>query len=120
VLLTTKLSLQPQGWLASSSLPAFLFSFLPFFLPSFLPSFLPLSLSLSLSLSCLFIYLFIYLLLFQDRISLCSPGCPGIHFAFQAGLELSEIRLLHLPSAGIKDMCHFSPKDDIFNILVII
>jgi hypothetical protein len=28
----------------------------------------------------LFIYLFIYLLVFQDRVSLHSPGCPGTHF----------------------------------------
>jgi hypothetical protein len=25
---------------------------------------------------------------FQDRVSLCSPGCPGTHFVDQAGLEL--------------------------------
>jgi hypothetical protein len=25
---------------------------------------------------------------FQDRVSLCSPGCPGTHFVNQAGLEL--------------------------------
>jgi hypothetical protein len=36
----------------------------------------------------LFIYLFIYLLVFQDRVSLYSPGCPGTHFVDQAGLEL--------------------------------
>jgi hypothetical protein len=24
----------------------------------------------------------------QDRVSLCSPGCPGTHFLHQAGLEL--------------------------------
>jgi hypothetical protein len=27
-------------------------------------------------------------LVFQDRVSLYSPGCPGIHFVDQAGLEL--------------------------------
>jgi hypothetical protein len=27
-------------------------------------------------------------LVFQDRVSLCSPGCPGTHFVDQAGLEL--------------------------------
>jgi hypothetical protein len=39
---------------------------------------------------CLFVYLFIYLfmLVFQDRVSLCSPGCPGTHSVDQAGLEL--------------------------------
>jgi hypothetical protein len=35
--------------------------------------------SLSLSLSFWF---------FRDRVSLCSPGCPGTHFVDQAGLEL--------------------------------
>jgi hypothetical protein len=36
----------------------------------------------------LFVCLFIYFLAFQDRGSLCSPGCPGAHFVDQAGLEL--------------------------------
>jgi hypothetical protein len=27
-------------------------------------------------------------LIFRDRVSLCSPGCPGTHFVDQAGLEL--------------------------------
>jgi hypothetical protein len=38
----------------------------------------------------LFLLLFIYLfnLLFLDRVSLCSPGCPGTHSVDQAGLEL--------------------------------
>jgi hypothetical protein len=27
-------------------------------------------------------------LFFRDRVSLCSPGCPGTHFVDQAGLEL--------------------------------
>jgi hypothetical protein len=25
---------------------------------------------------------------FQDRVSLCSPGCPGTYFVDQAGLKL--------------------------------
>jgi hypothetical protein len=33
------------------------------------------------------ILVFIYFI-FQDRVSLCSPGCPGTHFVDQAGLEL--------------------------------
>jgi hypothetical protein len=32
--------------------------------------------------------LLLLLLLFQDRVSLYSPGCPGTHFVDQAGLEL--------------------------------
>jgi hypothetical protein len=27
---------------------------------------------------------------FLDRVSLCSPGCPGTHFVDQADLELRE------------------------------
>jgi hypothetical protein len=29
-----------------------------------------------------------WFLVFRDRVSLCSPGCPGTHFVDQAGLEL--------------------------------
>jgi hypothetical protein len=39
----------------------------------------------------LFVWVFFLLLLFcflRDRVSLCSPGCPGTHFVDQAGLEL--------------------------------
>jgi hypothetical protein len=31
---------------------------------------------------------FLFLSVFRDRVSLCSPGCPGTHFVGQAGLEL--------------------------------
>jgi hypothetical protein len=31
------------------------------------------------------------LFVFPDRISLCSPGCPGTHFVDQAGLELRNL-----------------------------
>jgi hypothetical protein len=42
---------------------------------------------------CLASFLFCLFLVFgffffQDRVSLCSPGCPGTHFVDQAGLEL--------------------------------
>jgi hypothetical protein len=79
-------------------------SFFCFFLPSLLPSFLPLSFFLSSFLPCLvFLPLlpsifflssssssssFFFFLVFRDRVSLCSPGCPGTHFVDQAGLEL--------------------------------
>jgi hypothetical protein len=29
-----------------------------------------------------------FFLVSRDRVSLCSPGCPGTHFVDQAGLEL--------------------------------
>jgi hypothetical protein len=31
---------------------------------------------------------FFFFLVFRDRVSLCSPGCPGTHIVDQAGLEL--------------------------------
>jgi hypothetical protein len=31
---------------------------------------------------------FFCFLVFRDRVSLCSPGCPGTHSVDQAGLEL--------------------------------
>jgi hypothetical protein len=34
---------------------------------------------------CIF---FVVVVVFQDRVSLYSPGCPGTHFVDQAGLEL--------------------------------
>jgi hypothetical protein len=33
-------------------------------------------------------FFFFFFLVFRDRVSLCSPGCPGTHFVDQAGLEL--------------------------------
>jgi hypothetical protein len=36
----------------------------------------------------IFIFIFIFFLVFRDRVSLRSPGCPGTHFVDQAGLEL--------------------------------
>jgi hypothetical protein len=33
----------------------------------------------------------LFFLVFRDRVSLCSPGCPGTHFVDQAGLELRNL-----------------------------
>jgi hypothetical protein len=35
-----------------------------------------------------FFFFFFFFLVFRDRVSPCSPGCPGTHFVDQAGLEL--------------------------------
>ena len=42
----------------------------------------------------------------QDRVSLCSLGCPRTHSVNQAGFK--EIHLPLPPSAGIKCMCYHS------------
>jgi hypothetical protein len=31
---------------------------------------------------------YLFILVFRDRVSLCSPGCPGTHSVDQAGLKL--------------------------------
>jgi hypothetical protein len=36
----------------------------------------------------LFVWFGLVFVFFQDRVSLCSPGCPGTLFVDQAGLEL--------------------------------
>jgi hypothetical protein len=46
------------------------------------------SLSCNPSFSHFILFYFILFLVFQDRVSLCSPGCPGTYFVDQAGFEL--------------------------------
>jgi hypothetical protein len=36
-------------------------------------------------------FILLLLLLFRDRVSLCSPDCPGTHSVDQAGLELRNL-----------------------------
>jgi hypothetical protein len=48
-----------------------------------------------------------WFLFFQDRVSLCSPGCPGSNFEDQAGLKLRNLPA----SAGIKGMHHHCPAN---------
>jgi hypothetical protein len=45
----------------------------------------------------------LFFLVFQDRVFLYSPGCPGAHFVDQAGLEL---RNPPASASGIKGVCH--------------
>jgi hypothetical protein len=33
----------------------------------------------------------VFVFVFRDRVSLCSPGCPGTHSVDQAGLELRNL-----------------------------
>jgi hypothetical protein len=37
---------------------------------------------------------------FQDKVSLCSPGCPETHFVDQVGLELRGVQ------ASASGLCH--------------
>jgi hypothetical protein len=46
---------------------------------------------------------------FWDRVSLCSPDCPGTHSLDQAGPWTQKCTCLCLPSAGIKGVCQHCP-----------
>ena len=52
----------------------------------------------------------LFFLVFQDRVSLCSPGCPGIHFVDQAGLELRNPPASASRVLGLK-ACATTPGD---------
>jgi hypothetical protein len=43
-----------------------------------------------MSFSFKLVFFFFPLLVFRDKVSLSSPGCPGTHFVDQAGLELKN------------------------------
>jgi hypothetical protein len=50
-----------------------------------------------------FLFVFCLFFFFQDKVSLCSSGCPGTHSVDQAGPELTCLCLL---SAGTKGVFH--------------
>jgi hypothetical protein len=57
----------------------------------------------------LFFFFFCFLFfVFQDRVSLYSPGCPGTHSIDQA--------VLCLPNAGIKGMRHHCPVGFVLDV----
>jgi hypothetical protein len=53
-------------------------------------------------LRCLFVCFWI----FQDRVSLCSPGCPETHSVDQAGLELRNPPASASEVLGLKAPAH--------------
>jgi hypothetical protein len=48
---------------------------------------------------------------FRDRVSLCSPGCPGTHSVDQTGLELRNPPASASQVLGLK-ACTTVPKDN--------
>jgi hypothetical protein len=53
---------------------------------------------------------FLFGLVFQDRVSLCSRGCPGTHSVDQAGLELRNSPASASQVLGLK-ACTTTPDD---------
>jgi hypothetical protein len=45
---------------------------------------------------------FFLFLVFRDRVSLCSPGCPGTHFVDKAGFELRNLPASASQVLGLK------------------
>jgi hypothetical protein len=56
----------------------------------------------------LFCCFFFFFLVFQDRVSLYSPGCPGTHFVDQAGLELRDPPAFASRVLGLKAYANLS------------
>jgi hypothetical protein len=48
----------------------------------------------------------------RDRVSLCSPGCPGTHFVDQAGLALRNSPASASQVLGLK-ACATTPRGDL-------
>jgi hypothetical protein len=52
----------------------------------------------------------LFVFVYRDRVSLCSPGCPGTHFVDQAGLELRNPPASASQVLGLKAcMRHYHP-----------
>jgi hypothetical protein len=55
-----------------------------------------------IELTFVFCFCFVLFVVFQDRVSLYSPGCPGTHFLDQAGLELRNLPASASQVLGLK------------------
>ena len=50
----------------------------------------------------------LFLFVFQGRVSLCTPGCPGTHSVDQAGFKLRD-PLVFASQTETKGVCHAWP-----------
>ena len=60
---------------------------------------------------CLFVCFILFC--FQDRVSLCSPGCPGAHSVDQTSLELRDPAASASRVLGLKVCYFFKDKDSL-------
>jgi hypothetical protein len=59
-------------------------------------------------------------LVLQDRVSLCSSGCPGTHSVDQAGLELRNLPVSASQVLGSKACCHERPASyGVLSVLIL-
>jgi hypothetical protein len=59
-------------------------------------------------------FVFVVVVVFRDRVSLCSPGCPGTHFVEQAGRELRNPSASASRMLGLK-ACATMPSINLFS-----
>jgi hypothetical protein len=50
----------------------------------------------------LLLFCFVCLFVFRDRVSLCSPGCPGTYYVYHAELELRNLPASASQVLGLK------------------
>jgi hypothetical protein len=43
-----------------------------------------------------FVFCFFFFFVFRDRVSLCSPGCPGTHSVEKCFLKAKSIYILYI------------------------
>jgi hypothetical protein len=60
-------------------------------------------------------FVFVFLVL-QDRVSPCSPGCPGTHFVDQVGLELRNLPASTSRVLGLKACATTPGFNDAFKL----
>jgi hypothetical protein len=68
------------------------------------------------------LFFFFFFLVSQDRVSLCSPGCPGTHSVDQTGLELRNLpasasRVLELKACATTAWQHWLLLQSIHHLL---
>jgi hypothetical protein len=58
-----------------------------------------------------------FVFVFRDRVSLCSPGCPGTHSVDQAGLEHRNLPASDSQVLGLKACVTTArPDEALFNV----
>jgi hypothetical protein len=69
-----------------------------------------------------FLFCFVLVLIFiflRDRVSLCSPGCPGTHSVDQAGLELRNPPASASQVLGLKPAATMPGWDSLFYVAIL-
>jgi hypothetical protein len=64
-----------------------------------------------------FFFFFSFFLVFRDRVSLCSPGCPGSHSVDQAGLELRNLPASASQVLGLKACATTAQLVKVFKVI---